>query len=61
MHHLIRIEKPRSLQVLFYGDISDRERQTASRMVRANALNLNVASHCVSFHARAEDALEGFA
>lgn len=57
MHHLIRVEKPRELRVLFYGDISERERKTAEKIVKANAINLNVASHRVSFYTSAEEAI----
>lgn len=58
MHHLIRVEKPREFKVLFYGDILERERRTAERIVTANAININASSHSVAFFKHAEEAVK---
>ena len=42
MHHQERYHKNLELSVIFYGeDMTDREKETAKNLVKANALNLN--------------------
>jgi multimeric flavodoxin WrbA len=54
MHHTMRAKKKNNLSVYFYGDISEAEQDTASKLVAANAVNLH-ASHKVNFLRNAED------
>lgn len=60
MHHLIRREKKRNMKVYFYGDITKKEQDTAIKMVRANALNLNAESHSTSFYSNPQKVMEVF-
>lgn len=41
MHHRRRYDHQFDLKVWLYGDISEQERQTADKLIRANAINLN--------------------
>ena len=56
MHHRSRYDNRLRMSVLFYGeDISPEVRETAQKLVSANAVNLNVASDSVRFFRRAEE------
>ncbi|MGX9758914.1 flavodoxin family protein [Clostridioides difficile] len=56
MHHKNRYEKQINLKVLFYGDCTtDAEKDTATNLVRANAINLNMKEHSVSFFKNPQD------
>jgi multimeric flavodoxin WrbA len=51
MHHSGRCEKPPDLRYVFYGsDIKDREKETARKLVDANALNFGAERRHISFH-----------
>lgn len=57
MHHSRRYEKPPALCYIFYGeDLPGPERETAKRLVAANALNFASPAHSVYF-CRDEDAI----
>lgn len=50
MHHKRRYKNKIKLKVLFYGgNITDREKQTAERLVKANSINLHCKDYSVSF------------
>ncbi|SHN74640.1 flavodoxin family protein [Desulfitobacterium chlororespirans] len=49
MHHRPRYEQSLDFSVWFYGEITEKERQTAEKLVRANAINLNCQRVKVSF------------
>lgn len=50
MHHRSRYRKRISLKVWFYGeDMTHNEKDTAKKLVKANALNLNTLDNDVSF------------
>lgn len=49
MHHAQRYEKRFSLRVFFYGDASPTERETAARLVAANAVNFEVEAAVCAF------------
>ena len=58
MHHPVRSDRPKTLDVHFYGEVTARERETARRIVSANAVNFNIPENSVYFHADAGSALE---
>ena len=43
MHHGERYHNDLTISALFYGDMSEEEKQTAENLVKANAVNLNAA------------------
>lgn len=50
MHHTIRYKKKLLLEVYFYGkDLTELEKNTAEKTVKANCINLNVKKFNVSF------------
>ena len=50
MHHTIRYRKKMLLEVYFYGnDLTEIEKNTAEKTVKANCINLNVKKFNVSF------------
>lgn len=50
MHHRSRYGKRIGLKVWFYGeDMTNNEKETATKLVKANALNLNTLDNSVSF------------
>lgn len=50
MHHTIRYKKKLLLEVYFYGkDLTELEKNTAKKTVKANCINLNVKKFNVSF------------
>lgn len=50
MHHKRRYKNKIKLKVLFYGgNITDREKQTAEKLVKANSINLHCKTYSVSF------------
>lgn len=50
MHHRNRYENHFDLKVMFYGeDITDKEKETATKLVKANAVNLDCKSYEVTF------------
>ncbi len=50
MHHKRRYDNKIDLQVIFYGNnITDKEKQTASKLVEANSINLDCKSHNLAF------------
>ena len=50
MHHKRRYKNKLNMRVCFYGDeITDKEKQTGEKLVRANAINLHANVHDVSF------------
>ena len=58
MHHKMRLDHHPDLRVLFYGDITQAERETAGRWVRALARNLDFPLERVAFYLSAAE-LEG--
>lgn len=50
MHHRRRYDNPFNLLAIFYGeDITEQEKQTAEKLIRANAVNLDCSVHRVEF------------
>jgi len=50
MHHRPRYKKRINLKIWFYGsDITNNEKETAKKLVAANALNINAVESSVSF------------
>lgn len=50
MHHKPRYDKHFNLKVIFYGEnITEKEKQTAVKLVEANSVNLHCSLHNVSF------------
>ena len=58
MHHGERYHNDLTISALFYGDMSEEEKQTAENLVKANAVNLNAALGKVHFVAGMENARE---
>ena len=58
MHHGERYHNDLTISALFYGDMSEEEKQTAENLVKANAVNLNAALGRVHFVEGAENARE---
>jgi len=62
MHHVPRYNKMPSLSYHFYGpDISADEKETAQRLIAANALNLYAPEYSVSFHSSMSEMKEALA
>lgn len=56
MHHKLRYKNRIKLKAWFYGnDITDEEKETAKKLVNANAINFNVIKHSVTFYNSPED------
>lgn len=49
IHHKLRYDKQPVFTVYFYGDMTDKERQTAGKTVYANAINLNGVVNKIAF------------
>jgi multimeric flavodoxin WrbA len=50
MHHKTRYDNHFNLQVIFYGeDITDKEKQTATKLAEANSVNLHCKDYSISF------------
>lgn len=60
LHHPIRYENRLKLNVHFYGELSAAERETACKIVNANAVNLDTPDFWAHFYANAQ-ALKGIA
>lgn len=61
MHHKRRYDDNFDLQVIFYGEnITEKEKETAAKLVEANSVNLDCCFHKVSFIKNIEE-LEGIA
>jgi hypothetical protein len=61
-HHAMRYEKSPNLHYILYGsNIRDAEKETAQRLVAANALNFGAARHSIGFYASPDAAGEVFA
>ena len=58
MHHGERYHNDLTISALFYGDMSEEEKQTAENLVKANAVNLNAALGKVHFVEGMENARE---
>ena len=58
MHHGERYHNDLTISALFYGDMSEEEKQTAENLVKANAVNLNAALGRVHFVEGMENARE---
>ena len=58
MHHGERYHNDLTISALFYGDMSEEEKQTAGNLVKANAVNLNAALGKVIFVEGMENARE---
>lgn len=58
MHHGERYHNDLTISALFYGDMSEEEKQTAENLVKANAVNLNAALGKVHFVKGVENARE---
>jgi len=50
VHHTPRTDNHPRLTVHFYGDISEDERQTAQKLIPANAINMVAIKNSVYFH-----------
>ena len=61
MHHLPRLKRLSALEYHFYGpEITDREKDIATRLTAANALNMSVAEHKTFFHSSLSELKEMF-
>ena len=50
MHHKRRYQNHFTLRILFYGEsITEQEKQTAQRLIQANAINLDCCVESVAF------------
>ena len=50
MHHRARYDNHFDLKVWFYGEnITEQEKHTAEKLIKANAINLNCSSHRLTF------------
>lgn len=49
MHHKRRYDQSFDLTVWFYGEVSEKEKRTAEKLIRANVVNLNCQNVKVSF------------
>jgi hypothetical protein len=50
MHHRRRYDNHFKLKVCFYGEnITDQEKQTAEKLIQANAINLDCSAEKVTF------------
>ena len=58
MHHGERYHNDLTISALFYGDMSEEEKRTANKLVKANAVNLNAALGKVHFVEGMENARE---
>ena len=58
MHHAERYHNPLTVSSVFYGDMTEHERQTARNLLAANAVNLNAELGTVYFVESAEDVQE---
>ena len=58
MHHGERYHNDLTISALFYGNMSEEEKQTAENLVKANAVNLNAALGKVHFVEGMENARE---
>ena len=58
MHHGERYHNDLTISALFYGDMSEEEKRTAKKLVKANAVNLNAALGKVHFVEGMENARE---
>ncbi|MDR2193321.1 MAG: flavodoxin family protein [Treponema sp.] len=54
-HHRFRYDNQIVLKVHFYGDISDREKETAGKLVQANGVNHHAQETEVYFYDKAKD------
>ncbi|BCN31239.1 flavodoxin family protein [Anaeromicropila herbilytica] len=50
MHHKRRYDNKINLHVHFYGEITEDEKNTANKLVKANSINLDLDSYDVSFY-----------
>lgn len=55
MHHKLRYKGTRSLTAVFYGSVTEHERETAEKLMRANAVNYSASLAAVHFCASAKD------
>ena len=58
MHHGERYHNRLTVSSIFYGDMTEDEKQTARNLLKANAVNLNAALGTARFVEREEDILE---
>jgi len=59
MHHKPRYEKRPTLKYLFYSEtITDAEKATATKLVKANAINFGADNYTVEFYNSPQEALE---
>ena len=58
MHHKRRYDNVFETEVHFYGDVTDAEKSTARRLVKANNVNLCGGEVTVTFHDTAEEIKE---
>jgi multimeric flavodoxin WrbA len=49
MHHAPRTKNRPKFSVCFYGDITEKEKKTAVKLILANAINIHAAFHSVEF------------
>ncbi len=60
MHHVQRYEERPSLKYLLYGDgITEGEKETARKLIKANAVNFGAENFMIQFYPSPEKALEG--
>lgn len=58
MHHGERYHNHLTVSAVFYGDMTEAEKQTARNLLKANAVNLNAALGQIHFVENAEDVQE---
>lgn len=56
MHHTLRYGKRNHLRVIAYGEMTEAEKKTLTRMTERNAVNMGFREHSILFCADAEEA-----
>lgn len=49
IHHTSRYEKQLNLKTYFYGDITDDDKETIEKLIKANAININVKDYNITY------------
>lgn len=49
IHHASRYKKQLNLKTYFYGDITDEDKLTLEKLIKANAININVKDYNITY------------
>lgn len=58
IHHKPRYDSKLKFSVYFYGDVSEEDRKCLEKLVKANAINLNVSSYSIKYIENFEELIE---